>query len=37
MRPDDVHLLVGWTIRSVRTGHDASMTMHHYWRLRDGR
>jgi uncharacterized protein len=33
---DDVHLLVDWTIRSLTTGHSASMTMHHYWRLRDG-
>jgi hypothetical protein len=34
--PDDVHLLVRWTFRSVATGQQASMTMHHYWRLRDG-
>jgi ketosteroid isomerase-like protein len=34
---DDVHLLVGWTIRSARTGREASMTMHHYWRIRDGK
>ena len=33
---DDVHLLVDWTIRSLTTGREASMTMHHYWRLRDG-
>ncbi len=33
---DDVHLLVDWTIRSLKTGREASMTMHHYWRLRDG-
>jgi len=33
----DVHLLVDWTIRSVKTGREASMTMHHYWRLRDGK
>jgi ketosteroid isomerase-like protein len=33
---DDVHLLVDWTIRPVTTGRQASMTMHHYWRLRDG-
>jgi len=32
-----VHLLVDWTIRSVKTGREASMTMHHYWRLRDGK
>ena len=34
---DDVHLLVDWAFRSVATGREASMTMHHYWRLRDGR
>jgi len=34
---DDVHLLVDWTIRPVSTGREASMTMHHYWRLRDGK
>ncbi len=34
---DDVHLLVDWTIRSLKTGREASMTMHHYWRLRDGK
>ena len=34
---DDVHLLVDWTIRPVTTGRQASMTMHHYWRLRDGK
>ena len=34
---DDVHLLVDWTIRPVKTGREASMTMHHYWRLRDGK
>ena len=34
---DDVHLLVYWTIRPVKTGRDASMTMQHYWRLRDGK
>jgi uncharacterized protein len=34
---DDVHLLVDWTIRAVKTGREASMTMHHYWRLRDGK
>jgi ketosteroid isomerase-like protein len=32
-----VHLLVDWTFRPVRTGREASMTMHHYWRLRDGK
>jgi hypothetical protein len=26
---DDVHLLVDWTIRPVKTGREASMTMHH--------
>ncbi len=34
---NDVHLLVDWTIRPVTTGREASMTMHHYWRLRDGK
>jgi ketosteroid isomerase-like protein len=34
---DDVHLLVDWTFRPLATGHEASMTMHHYWRLRDGK
>jgi uncharacterized protein len=34
---DDVHLLVRWTFRSVTTGQQASMTMHHYWRVRDGK
>jgi uncharacterized protein len=33
----DVHLLVDWTIRPVATSREASMTMHHYWRLRDGK
>ena len=32
----DVHLLVDWTIRPVVGGREVSMTMHHYWRLRDG-
>jgi len=32
----DVHLLVDWTIRPVAGGREVSMTMHHYWRLRDG-
>ena len=34
---DDVHLLVDWTFQPVGTGREASMTMHHYWRLRDGK
>ncbi len=34
---DDVHLLVRWTFRSALTGRQASMTMHHYWRIRDGK
>jgi uncharacterized protein len=34
---DNVHLLVDWTFRSVKTGREASMTMHHYWRLHDGK
>jgi uncharacterized protein len=33
---DNVHLLVRFKIRSIATGREASMTMHHYWRLRDG-
>ena len=32
-----VHLLVDWAFRSIATGKEASMTMHHYWRLRDGK
>lgn len=34
---DGVHLLVDWTIRPVTASREASMTMHHYWRLRDGK
>jgi ketosteroid isomerase-like protein len=34
---DDVHLLVRWTFRSITTGRQASMTMHHHWRVRDGK
>jgi uncharacterized protein len=34
---NDVHLLVNWTFRSIATGRETSMTMHHYWRLRDGK
>ena len=34
---DCVHLLVDWTIRPVATGREASMTMHHYWRLQDSK
>jgi uncharacterized protein len=34
---DCVHLLVRWTYRSVTTAQQATMTMHHYWRLRDGK
>jgi hypothetical protein len=33
----DVHLLVDWTIRSPKTGREAAMTMHHYWRLSGGK
>ena len=29
-------LLVDWTFTPHATGHTVSMTMHHYWRLRDG-
>jgi ketosteroid isomerase-like protein len=28
---------VRWTFRSIATGRQASMTMHHYWRVRDGK
>jgi uncharacterized protein len=34
---DDVHLLVDFTFRSIATGREASMTMHHHWRLREGK
>lgn len=34
---NDVHLLVDWAFRSIATGRETSMTMHHYWRLRDGK
>jgi len=34
---NDVHLLVEFAIRSIATGRDAAMTMHHYWRIRDGK
>ncbi len=34
---NDVHLLVRWTFRSIATGRQASMIMHHYWRIRDGK
>jgi ketosteroid isomerase-like protein len=33
----EVHLLVDWTFRVIATGRETSMTMHHYWRLRDGK
>ena len=33
----DVHLLVDWTFRAIATNREVSMTMHHYWRLRDGK
>jgi ketosteroid isomerase-like protein len=33
---NEVHLLVDWAFRSIVTGREVSMTMHHYWRLRDG-
>jgi hypothetical protein len=33
----DVHLLVDWAFRSIATDREASMTMHHFWRLRDGK
>jgi uncharacterized protein len=34
---DDVHLLVDWTFRPIANGRQTSMTMHHYWQLRDGK
>ena len=34
---DDVHLLVRFGFRSVTTGRQASMIMHHYWRVRNGK
>ena len=34
---DDVHLLVDWTFRPLANGRQTSMTMHHYWQLRDGK
>ena len=34
---DDVHLLVDWTFRPLANGPQTSMTMHHYWQLRDGK
>jgi ketosteroid isomerase-like protein len=34
---DDVHLLVRFTFRAKVTGREASMTMHHYWRLREAK
>jgi ketosteroid isomerase-like protein len=34
---NNVHLLVRSTFRSIATGRQASMTVHHYWRLRDAK
>src|SRR5262249_10073662 len=34
---DNVQLLVDWTFRPRANGHETSMTMHHYWGLRDGK
>ena len=34
---DDVHCLVDWTFRARSSGREAKMTMHHYWRFRDGK
>ena len=34
---DHVHLLVDWTFRPLANGRQTSMTMHHYWQLRDGK
>jgi hypothetical protein len=33
----DVHFLVDWTFRPLANGRQTSMTMHHYWQLRDGK
>ena len=33
----DVHLLLDWAFTSIPNGREVSMTMHHYWRLRDGK
>jgi ketosteroid isomerase-like protein len=33
----EVHLLVDWTFRPLASERQTSMTMHHYWRLRDGK
>lgn len=32
-----MHLLADFDFRSLATGREASMTMHHYWRLREGK
>jgi ketosteroid isomerase-like protein len=34
---DHVHLLVDWTFRPIANGRQTSMTMHHYWQLRDSK
>lgn len=34
---DDVHLLVNFAFRSLDTGREVSMTMHHHWRFRGDR
>ncbi len=34
---DVVHLLVDWSFRPMASDRETSMTMHHYWQLRDGR
>lgn len=34
---NDIHLLVRFTFKSILTGREASMSMHHYWRIRDGK
>jgi ketosteroid isomerase-like protein len=34
---DDVHLLFDWTFRALANGCNTSMTMDHYWQLRDGK
>ena len=34
---DSVQLLVRWTFRPLANGRKTAMTMHHYWRVRDGK
>ena len=34
---DEVLTLARFAVRSRQTGRDATMNLHHYWRLRDGK